>query len=90
MRLFAGAVARHYGCGEATIDDLKLAMSEACNHAGAALVESGEPSSVTATMDEDRVHFNVRSGGHSSLAKSEERPERAPTLGNWREFSDLS
>jgi anti-sigma regulatory factor (Ser/Thr protein kinase) len=29
-RLFAGAVARRFGAGEAAIDDLKLAVSEAC------------------------------------------------------------
>lgn len=32
-RLFAGAVARHFGIDEGSVDDLKLAVSEACNAA---------------------------------------------------------
>jgi serine/threonine-protein kinase RsbW len=32
-RLFAGAVARHFGIDEDAVDDLKLAVSEACNGA---------------------------------------------------------
>lgn len=29
-RLFAGAVAKHFDCEDAVVEDLKLAMSEAC------------------------------------------------------------
>jgi serine/threonine-protein kinase RsbW len=32
-RLFVGAVARHFGIDEGSVDDLKLAVSEACNGA---------------------------------------------------------
>lgn len=32
-RLFAGAMARHFGVPEEAVDDLKLAISEACNGA---------------------------------------------------------
>jgi serine/threonine-protein kinase RsbW len=32
-RLFVGAVARHFGIDEESVDDLKLAVSEACNGA---------------------------------------------------------
>lgn len=32
-RLFAGAMARHFGVAEEALDDLKLAISEACNGA---------------------------------------------------------
>lgn len=32
-RLFVGAVARHFGIEEGAVDDLKLAVSEACNGA---------------------------------------------------------
>ena len=32
-RLFAGAMARHFGVEEEAVDDLKLAVSEACNGA---------------------------------------------------------
>lgn len=32
-RLFAGAVSRHFGVDEDAVDDLKLAVSEACNGA---------------------------------------------------------
>ena len=39
-RLFVGAVARHFGIDERSVDDLKLAVSEACN--GAIRVRSDE------------------------------------------------
>lgn len=32
-RLFASAVARHYGCDESAVEDIKLAISEACTNA---------------------------------------------------------
>ncbi|HXF36079.1 MAG TPA: ATP-binding protein [Actinomycetota bacterium] len=32
-RLFAGALARHFGCQEDTVQDVKLAVSEACTAA---------------------------------------------------------
>lgn len=39
-RLFVGAVARHFGIDEGSVDDLKLAVSEACN--GAIRVRAAE------------------------------------------------
>lgn len=40
MRSFAGAVARHFGCAEETIDDLRVAVTEA---AAQALDETQSP-----------------------------------------------
>jgi serine/threonine-protein kinase RsbW len=57
-RLFVGAVARQFGVDEGSVDDLKLAVSEACN--GAIRVRAGEA--------EDRSIRIAGTKGDSSLA----------------------
>lgn len=62
-RIFCGAVARHYGCDPADIEDLKIALSEACSsaisHAGRT---SDEPVRLVATPDGGMLTFEVN--GH--------------------------
>jgi serine/threonine-protein kinase RsbW len=60
-RLFAGAAARYYGCDEDVVQDVKIAISEACTNAikahGAALVAM--PVRVTVHPLGDRISFEV-------------------------------
>lgn len=62
-RIFCGAVARHYGCDPADIEDLKIALSEACSsaisHHGSG---SGEPVRLAATPEGGLLTFEVN--GH--------------------------
>lgn len=69
-RLFAGAAARLYGCSESSVDDLKLAISEACNNAAAALEGSDELVRITVAQKDNQIRFRVRAGGHASLLRS--------------------
>jgi serine/threonine-protein kinase RsbW len=68
-RLFAAAVARYYDCDEETVDDIKLAISEACTNAVKA--HDGElPVGILARPDESKVEFRVvdRAGGFDETA----------------------
>jgi anti-sigma regulatory factor (Ser/Thr protein kinase) len=62
-RIFCGAVARHYGCDPADIEDLKIALSEACSsaisHSGTG---SQEPVRLAATPQDGLLTFEVN--GH--------------------------
>jgi serine/threonine-protein kinase RsbW len=64
-RLFAGAAARYYGCDEDSVQDVKIAISEACTNAvkahGAALITL--PVRVTVRPVGDRVAFEVIDSG---------------------------
>jgi serine/threonine-protein kinase RsbW len=77
-RLFAGAAARYYGCDEDVVQDVKIAISEACTNAvkahGTALVAM--PVRVIVQPADDRIEFQVvdagggfeRSGGNGKRA----------------------
>jgi serine/threonine-protein kinase RsbW len=64
-RLFAGAAARYYGCDEDAVQDVKIAVSEACTNAvkahGSALIST--PVRVVVRPDGDRVEFQVVDAG---------------------------
>lgn len=64
-RLFAGAAARYYGCDEDAVQDVKIAVSEACTNAvkahGTALVAM--PVRVLVRPMGDRVEFHVIDSG---------------------------
>ncbi|HEX2053201.1 MAG TPA: ATP-binding protein [Actinomycetota bacterium] len=60
-RIFCGAVARHYGCDPADIEDLKIALSEACGSA-ISHARSQEPLRVQASPDGGLLTFEVN--GH--------------------------
>jgi anti-sigma regulatory factor (Ser/Thr protein kinase) len=81
-RLFAAAVARHYGVEEELIPDLKLAISEAC--AGEILTGTGESDvRISATPEGQRIRFEVTQPpeSRSPSAVSEVTPSPAETAG---------
>lgn len=60
-RLFAASLARHFGCDDEAVEDLKLAVSEACASAIRAR-EGGSasgPLRVAASREGDRLVFEV-------------------------------
>lgn len=61
VRLFAGAVSRHFGIDQDAVDDLKLAVSEACN--GAIRVRETEsanrPIRIDVTTDGASLVFEI-------------------------------
>lgn len=69
-RLFAAAVARHFGCEEDDVQDVKVGISEACTNAVKAHLTSVAPGPVAVVVRalEDRVEFNVldKGGGISA------------------------
>ena len=64
-RLFAGAAARYYGCDEDAVQDVKIAVSEACTNAvkahGTAVVAT--PVRVIVRPMGDRVEFHIIDAG---------------------------
>lgn len=64
-RLFAGAAARYYGCDEDSVQDVKIAISEACTNAvkahGSAFITM--PVRVIVRPTDDRVAFEVIDSG---------------------------
>jgi len=71
-RLFAGATARHFGLDEETVEDLKVAVSEAVTNAIRAHAEAGtdEPIRVLATAGPDSIRFDVVDRGPASGART--------------------
>ncbi|MGH2727609.1 MAG: ATP-binding protein [Actinomycetota bacterium] len=64
-RLFAAAVARHFGADENRVEDLKVAISEAATnsikaHRGAGV---SEPIRISADSEADGIRFTVRDAG---------------------------
>jgi anti-sigma regulatory factor (Ser/Thr protein kinase) len=81
-RLFAAAVARHYGVEEDLIPDLKLAISEAC--AGEILIGTGDSDvRISATAEGQRIRFEVTQPGETSsfTAATGDTPSPAETAG---------
>jgi anti-sigma regulatory factor (Ser/Thr protein kinase) len=60
-RMFASTLARHFEIAEDSVEDLKLAVSEACTRALAAR-EIDRPLSVTASRDDGRLIFEISQG----------------------------
>lgn len=60
-RMFASSLARHFEIDEDIVEDLKLAISEACKRALAAK-DQGRPVSVSAARDNGRLVFEVPQG----------------------------
>lgn len=60
-RVFVGAVGRHFGCSEETIEDLRIAATEACSQA---LRESAEqPIELRAWLDDDHLRLEIEPSG---------------------------
>ncbi|MGH2692601.1 MAG: ATP-binding protein [Actinomycetota bacterium] len=60
-RMFASSLARHFEIEEDIVEDLKLAISEACKRALAAK-DQGRPFSVSAARDDGHLVFEVPQG----------------------------
>jgi anti-sigma regulatory factor (Ser/Thr protein kinase) len=70
-RIFAAAVARHFGCDAGDIEDLKIVLSEACgsaiSHSGA---EPAEPVKVRATTSPGILTFEINADRKGELERS--------------------
>ena len=62
-RQFAASVGRHVGCPEHLIEDLKLAVSEACSVAITRNADPRRPVSLHLTRDEESLRIDVENGG---------------------------
>jgi anti-sigma regulatory factor (Ser/Thr protein kinase) len=63
-RIFGAAIARHFGCDEADIDDLKIALSEACANAlNNRQIDGAESIKVASYIDGRELSFEVEGGG---------------------------
>lgn len=60
-RMFASSLARHYEVDEDAVEDVKLAISEACKRALAAS-QPNDPVLVSAARDNGRLVFEVTQG----------------------------
>jgi serine/threonine-protein kinase RsbW len=68
-RLFAAAVARYFDCDEETVDDIKLAISEACTNAVKA-PDAQWPIGILVHPEDSTIEFAVvdRAGGFDETA----------------------
>jgi serine/threonine-protein kinase RsbW len=64
-RMFAASVARHFGCDEGTVEDVKVAISEACTNAVKAHEGAGiqDPVRIVATAEPMGLRFEVMDDG---------------------------
>jgi anti-sigma regulatory factor (Ser/Thr protein kinase) len=64
-RLFSASIARHHGCDQSAVEDLKIAVSEACTNVlfSRRGRPSDEPVRLVATKQADRLLFHIRDGG---------------------------
>jgi anti-sigma regulatory factor (Ser/Thr protein kinase) len=69
-RMFASTLARHFEIAEDSVEDLKLAVSEACTRALAA-EEVDRTLSVTASRDDGRLIFEISQGELPPLAEAD-------------------
>lgn len=81
-RLFASAVARHFGCGEEEVHDVKVAVSEACASALRAGADGGSLN-IWATRQGPRLTFEVEGAAVPGKPPRPGAPgeEIAPALG---------
>jgi len=81
-RMFAGSVARHFGCDEDVVEDVKVAVSEACTNSVKAHRDrkNNEPIELVARLDEDGITFEVvDAGGGIDTSLQEAINENAAT-----------
>ena len=62
MRAFVGAIGRHSGCSDETIEDLRLAVTEAC---GQALEQDAAPDGIVlrTSVDGERLTVEIEPTG---------------------------
>ncbi len=83
-RLFAAAVARHHSCAEECVQDVKVAISEACSNAMKAHAEADveAPIQIVARRDGETLIYEVIDRGRGF----EFRPNPQPAVPNPTEF----
>ncbi|MGZ4104229.1 MAG: ATP-binding protein [Actinomycetota bacterium] len=64
-RMFAAAVARHFGCEEDAVEDLKVAVSEACTNSVKAHADArtNDPIELFACVRDEHVEFEIVDAG---------------------------
>lgn len=64
-RMFAGSVARHFGCDEDVVEDVKVAVSEACTNSVKAHREreNSEPIDLLARLGDSELTFVIVDSG---------------------------
>ncbi len=64
-RMFAGSVARHFGCAEDVVEDVKVAVSEACTNSVKAHRDRGnsDPVELRARFDDEGITIEVVDAG---------------------------
>lgn len=82
-RLFAAAAARHFSVDEERIEDLKVAISEACTNSFRAheSAKLSDPVRVVAVPADDGVRFSVIDAGEGFEPEPPAGPDYTPPLG---------
>lgn len=82
-RLFAASVARHFGCDSESVEDLKVAVSEACTNSIKAHRDAsvGEPVRIVVRLDGDALRFQVFDVGGGFDAPPPPADSVTPPLG---------
>lgn len=62
-RMFAASLSRRFGCDQASVEDIKLAVSEACTMA---MGNGRESITLTVTVDEPRIEFTIVGGARTT------------------------
>ncbi|MBM7169270.1 ATP-binding protein [Streptomyces sp. G44] len=76
-RLVAAAVARRAGVDEAVLDEVRLAVGEACTRAVGLHQSNGVSAPVRVGLTEDEKQFSIEVGDEAPRAKSGDRPPGA-------------
>ena len=84
-RAFAAAIARHFQCDEDRVQDVKVAISEACSNAIKAhrSADVSDPVKLVVTPDSGRLWYEVEDRGHGF---DESRPPGQPMTGDGELF----
>lgn len=82
-RLFAAAAARHFSIVEERVDDLKVAISEACTNSFRAHKSANvaDPVRIVAVPADDGVRFSVIDAGEGFEPEPMTDPDYTPPLG---------
>jgi len=83
-RIFGAAVARHFGCDEDAVEDVKIALSEACTNSVKAHRDNGVelPVRIIGIAEEDELLFEVVDEGPGiDLSKRDVSADATPPGG---------
>ncbi|MGH2709267.1 MAG: ATP-binding protein [Actinomycetota bacterium] len=80
-RIFGASIARHFRCDEESVEDLKLALSEAVSRAFGMLPDASQaPVRVVAQATGDRLAFRIEHDGLLRGETTEALPEGGESL----------